>query len=136
MTSNETTCLASGKLVKNSSSSLRLNPILNNNLLQLDGRLNASAMQWQSKHSNILPNDGIESTLTKKDVHESSGHIGRQHALSNFRQQSWLVKVNSAVRKTLNSFAFRIKIFGQPYKQKMVDLSEDSLLLDKPLLHL
>ena len=97
----------------------------------MGGRLNASAMQWQSKHPIILPNDGIVFKLIMKDVYESSRRVGRQHILSHLRQQFWLIKVNSTVSKALNNCAFCRKQFGQLNKQKMADLCEDRLLSDK-----
>ena len=71
------------------------------------------------------------STTIMKDVHESSRRFGRQHILSHLRQQFWLIKANSTMRKTLNNCAFCRKQFGQLNKQKMADLCEDRLLSDK-----
>ena len=83
-----------------------------------------------SKHPIISPNNGLVSTLIIKDVHESLGHVGREQTLSNLRQQFWLAKANSAVRKALKNCAFCRKQFGELNKQKMADLSEDRLLLE------
>ncbi|XP_073718621.1 uncharacterized protein [Misgurnus anguillicaudatus] len=103
----EISALSSGKFTVNRQSPIyRLNPILDNGLLRVGGRLTKAAMPEDVKHSLILEKDQHISMLILKYVHESLGHSGRTHTLSTVRRKHWITNSHSAVRKIINGCGF------------------------------
>ena len=67
-----------------------------------------------------------------QDVHPRLGHVGRQHVLAQLRNKFWILKANTAVRRTLSNCAFCRKIFGKSIEQKMADLPREKLQPSTP----
>lgn len=89
--------------VQRHSSILRLDPVLQDCILRVGGRLSKPAMPEESKHPIIMPNGLHPTTLLLRDIHESVGHSGRNYMLSRLRQKYWIPAANAAVRKLLSS---------------------------------
>lgn len=62
--------------------SSRLDPVLNDGLLRVGGRLSKAAMPEDIKHPLILSKDQHISPLILKHVHKNLGQSGRSHTLS------------------------------------------------------
>ena len=129
----EISTLKRGKqLVKGNSPICKLDPVLQNGILRVGGRLSKSAMPEESKHPIIMPNDMHPTMLLLRDIHEKVGHSGRNHMLSRLRQRFWIPSANSAVRKLISRCVTCRKIQAKAHGQKMADLPADRLLPDKP----
>jgi len=74
------------KEVKRKSSLYRLDPVLDNELIRVGGRLGKAAMPIESKHPIILSKNQHISHLLLRHIYEQLGHCGRNHMLSKLRQ--------------------------------------------------
>ncbi|KAK0138795.1 hypothetical protein N1851_024657 [Merluccius polli] len=73
--------------VKKGSKIYRLDPVLDNGILRVGGRLRRTAMPEERKHPAILAKDHHVSTLILRHVHIQTGHGGRNHMLSEEAQR-------------------------------------------------
>ena len=87
--------------VKRSSPLYKLDPVMEDGILRVGGRLDRSAMPQQSKHPIILSKNMHISSLILRQIHENVGHNGRNHVLSQLRQKYWITGANAAVRKII-----------------------------------
>ena len=124
-----TSCKAT---VSRQSSIYRLDPVLNDGLLRVGGRLSKGAMPEEVKHPLILSKDQNVSSLILKHVHQNLGHSGRSHTLSAVRKKFWITNANSAVRKVISECGFCRRYNGRAIEQKMADLPKVRVLPDLP----
>ena len=76
--------------VKMSSPLSRLDPVLEDGVLRVGGRLNKSAMPEEAKRPLILSKNQCVATLLLQHIHREVGHGGRNHTLSKLRQKFWI----------------------------------------------
>ena len=110
----------------------RLDPVLDEGILRVGGRLHKSAMPEETKHPCILPKDSHVSILLLRHIHEHCGHNGRNHMLSELRKKYWIVKGNSVARKVLSRCVVCRRARGKAGEQKMADLPLERILPDLP----
>ena len=91
-----------GKL-SSKSTLLSLNPMIQNHLLRVGGRLSHSILEEGAKHPLILPADFHFTTLLIRDAHHRTLHGGIQLTLATLRRQYWIVKGRSAVKKVIRA---------------------------------
>lgn len=118
--------------VSNSSKLCRLDPVLDDGLLRVGGRLHRSAMPDDAKHPCILPTDSHISVLLLRHIHERSGHNGRNHMLSELHKKYWIKKGNTVARKVLSKCVTCRRVRGKVGQQKMADLPLERILPDLP----
>lgn len=128
----EIECLKTGKGLPKGSFLSKLNPILENGLLRVGGRLKTANISFAQKHPIILPSNHVIAQKILINIHETNGHCGREHVLSILRETLWITKANSATRKVLLNCVTCRKIRAKPSFQQMADLPEDRLTLNKP----
>ena len=129
---DELVSLKKGMVVRKNSHIHKLNPIFQDGIIRVGGRLVKSAMPSQAKHPSILPKDHHVTTLIIRNVHESVGHSGRNHTLSSLRQKYWIPRAHSAIRKVITKCVHCRRLSGVKGTQFMSDLPEDRLLPDEP----
>ncbi|KAL2092773.1 hypothetical protein ACEWY4_012571 [Coilia grayii] len=93
---------ASGDGLSHKSTIYRLDPVLEDGVLRVGGRLSRAAMPEEAKRPMILPKDLHVSTLILRHIHEQFGHAGRNHVLSQLRKRFWIVNANSAAPKIMS----------------------------------
>lgn len=71
-----------GGSVKCNSDLYKLDPVLEDRLLWVGGRLSRAAMPEVEKHPTILSKEQHVSKLVLKYIHQQLGHAGRNHMLS------------------------------------------------------
>ncbi|XP_033762629.1 uncharacterized protein LOC117344089 [Pecten maximus] len=76
----------------------KLDPVLDNGLLRVGGRLSKSCMPGDSKHPVILPKNHHVSIMIIRQIHHELQHSGRNHMMARLRERYWLVNASSAVR--------------------------------------
>ena len=118
--------------VKRTSRLRKLNPMMENGLLKVGGRLKRSTLDHDMKHPVILPNTGHVPKLIVEDIHRRLGHQGREHVLGTLREKFWIVQGTSLVRKVLRKCVVCRKLMSSPVTQKMADLPEERMLSDQP----
>ncbi|CAC5426192.1 unnamed protein product [Mytilus coruscus] len=107
--SSEISALSHGSdHVKRDSYIRNLDPILDDSLLRVGGRLHESNMPMESKHPVILP---------------------KNHHLEKY----WIVNAPTAIRKLISKCVVCRKQGSRVGEQKMANLPEDCLLLNEPL---
>ncbi len=130
--SEEIEALRNNVPVKKRSPLYKLDPVLQDGILRLGGRLNKAAMPEESKHPVVLSKHSRISTLILSDIHQRYGHCGRNYLLSALRQKFWIPQANSAIRKLICKCSVCRRLNGRVGEQKMASLPEDRLLPDKP----
>ncbi|XP_072041348.1 uncharacterized protein [Amphiura filiformis] len=119
--------------VQKSSPIYRLDPKLEDGLLRVGGRLRrAASLTEEAKYPVILPRNSYVSELILRQIHESTGHCGRNHMLANLQQHYWILGANSAARKLINRCIICRKQRAKRQVQKMADLPEDRLQPEEP----
>ena len=130
--SEELTALQQGATIKRCSPIYKLDPVLQDNVLKVGGRLCNSAMTEEAMHPAILSKDMHIATLILQDIHERIGHSGRNYMLSELRQSYWVPKANSAIRRLLAKCVVCCRHHGKVGEQKMSNLPPDRVLPDQP----
>lgn len=99
---DEFNCLQRGGRVKRTSHIYKLNPVLENGVLRVGGRLSRAAMPEECKHPTILAKDLHISDIILRHIHQKVGHGGRNHMLSSLRQKYWIPGASVAIRRILS----------------------------------
>ena len=120
------------KLVKKTSPIYKLDPRMINGLLRVGGRLDKAMLQEEAKHPIILRNDSHVAKLILSEIHEASGHSGRNHMLSCLNQKYWIPAAGSVIRRILTRCVVCRRQRGKVLEQKMADLPVDRLTPDEP----
>ena len=118
--------------VKKSSPLSKLDPVWQNGLLLVGGRLQAASIPDNAKHQVILPKNNHVADIIIRHYHHISGHLGREYVLALIRRKFWIIQANSAVRKFLSKCVECRKRKAEVLNQKMADLPEDRLISDQP----
>ena len=118
--------------IRKSSSLYRLDPLLDNGLLRVGGRLSNADIPEESKHPLILPRKGHVTSLVIRHTHEQLGHAGRGHVLAKLRERYWIIGANSAVRRMISSCVTCRRHRATPKEQKMADLPQDRVTPTPP----
>ncbi len=121
-----------GKCLNWFSSLYKLDPVMDDGVLRVGGRLNKSVMPEETKRSIILPKDLHISTLILQHLHQQLWHAGRNHVLSQLRKKYWIINANSAARKVLSRCVVCKRVRGKTGEQKMADLPKERLQADLP----
>lgn len=78
-----------------------LKPFVAKGILHVGGRLNHSELPYDAKHPMILPGKHRVAELFILHIHQANGHVGAQQVLARTRQQFWIVKGVSSIRRVL-----------------------------------
>ena len=117
------------RYLKKSSPLSKLDPILQDGLLRVGGRLRHAVVPERAKHPVILPK-GIHVTNIIQYYRVISGHLGREYMLALLGRRYWTIQANSAVRKLLSRCVSCRKWKAPTLEQKMADLPKDRLTPD------
>ena len=120
------------KVLKKSSKIYKLDPVLNDGLVCVGGRLDRAPIGQQAKHPVILPKNHHVLTLIVNYYHKLCGHSGLEYTLSLIRQRYWIINGRRTVRKVLNQCVGCKKRQAPMGQQKMADLPEDRTTPSKP----
>ncbi len=118
--------------VKRNSSVYSLDPMLQDGLLLVGGRLGKSAMPSERKHPILLSKDQHVSHLILRDIHEQLGHGGRNQMVSKLRCKYWITNANSVARKIISKCVICKRYKGKLGEQKMADLPVEGITPDLP----
>ena len=131
-TAKETQERRNKKAVKKSSSIHKLDPVLENGLIRVGGRLHHAPIKSDAKHPVILPRNHHVVNLIINYYHRASGHSGIEYTLSLIRQRFWIISARSSVRNIVNT-CFNCRRRQAPtMQQKMASLPVDRITPSKP----
>lgn len=89
-------------------------------------------MQCLLKQSTILPKGNHVSDLILRDIHQRSGHSGRNCVLANFQQKYWMPSANAAVRRITHKCVQCRRNRAKVMQQMMADLPCDRIRPAEP----
>ncbi|KAL6470498.1 hypothetical protein MHYP_G00216170 [Metynnis hypsauchen] len=130
--SEEIAALYKGQSVKRSSHLYKLNPVLQDDLLRVGGRLSRAAMPESSKQPVILSRDFHITDLLLQQIHLKTGHGGRSHMLSELWQRFWIPSANMAIGKVIGKCVTCRRLHGKVGNQLMADLPQERVIPDDP----
>jgi len=105
-----------------------LDPILQDDLLRVGGRLRKSKCSSSYKHPIILPKDGHITQLILAHVHQKTQHQGRGITLNQLRSCGfWIVGGSKAVASFLRRCVVCRKLRRPTESQRMADLPHDRI---------
>jgi len=113
----------------------KLNPMLEDGVVRLGGRLYMSSMTFCQKHPIILPSDHHVTQLMIEDHHRKVGHCGMASTWTSLRQRFWIERGAVTVRKVLGKCILCQRRNSRPGSQIMSDLPVERLTPDKPPFH-
>ena len=120
------------KAIKKSSSIYQLDPVVNDGLLRVGGRLRRAQISEEAKHPSILPKTHHIVTLIVNYYHHVAGHSGVEHTLSLIRERYWIVNGRSTVKNIIGKCYSCRKRQSPVSQQKMADLPRDRVTPSKP----
>ena len=100
---NEYNLISSSKSIPSTSNLIGLNPIFDEGLIKVGGRIRHANIPKESKHQIILFKDHPLTHLTTRNVHEDNLHVGREHTLAIIRQQYWIPNCRGMIRRILGN---------------------------------
>ena len=89
--------------VSTKSKIISLNPIMNNNLIKVEGRIRHANIPEQSKHQVILSKDHPLTEIIMRNIHEDNNHIGREHTLAVSRKTYWVPSCRGMIKRVLSN---------------------------------
>ena len=128
----EMSVIAKGGVLPKSSSLLKLNPILIENVLRVGGRLDRFDFSFDERHPIIIPNKCHITDLIIRYYHVKVGHMGLQMVLSSLRARFWIVRGTVAVRRILSSCVECRRYKGNIIQQQMADLPIERAAMSRP----
>ena len=118
--------------VKRTSQISKLHPFLMDGILRVGGRLSKAALPEDTRFPMILPKTSPITELILREIHETSGHGGRNHMLHRLHEKFWIVNANSCARKIVNRCVTCRKYSRKAEVQHMADLPKDRVTPDQP----
>ena len=118
--------------IKKSSPLSKLDPIFQDDLLLVGGRLRHAPIPEYSKRPVILPKGIHVTNIIIQYYHVISGHLGREYMLALLHRKYWIIQANSAVRSLLSRCVHCRKWKAPVLEQKMANLPKDHLTPDHP----
>nr|XP_043899053.1 uncharacterized protein LOC122780247 [Solea senegalensis] len=104
----------------------QLDPIFENGLLRVGGRLRISSASLELRHPVILPKEGIVTQLILDHCHKKTQHQGRGQTLNELRANGfWILGASKLVAKYIKNCVTCRKVRGPTEQQRMADLPSD-----------
>jgi len=100
---DELQCLKKNKTIKTTSNLIRLQPVLIDDILRVGGRIADAPVSFGSKYPMILPPNHHVTQLLIAHYHQKLAHAGQEHILARIREQFWIPKGRSVVRRVVRS---------------------------------
>ena len=104
-----------------------------NGVLCVGGRFRHSpSLSSEAKYRMILPKRHHIVDLIVRHVHDSSGHIGREHVLSLLREKYWIIHGRATVRRILGNCVTCTRLTARCGEQFMADLPVQRITAEYP----
>ena len=109
-----------------------LNPVVEDGLLKVGGRIARAPVSYNIRHPVILPSNHHITDLIIKYYHKLNGHSGTMQVLAAIRERFWIVKGHSNVKRVLNRCLHCKKKNAVLGNQQMAPLPVERLIPNKP----
>lgn len=121
------------RVVSNGGNMRDLSPFCDNHgLLRVGGRLTNAPLGESARHPVILPANSEITRLIITDTHQKVFHSGLERTLCELREQYWVPKMRSVVKRLLRKCAFCHKRRAKPQPPRMADLPEARFDMSRP----
>ena len=100
----------------------RCRPVSRDGLLRSTGRLRRAHLPYEAKVPVILPGSEKAVELLVRDIHERTGHAGREGVLAETRQGYWILSGRVTVRRVLSGCWTCKRRNAKPESQLMAEL--------------
>ena len=121
---NKQTQKLPNRYLRRTSKLRKLNPILVNGMIRVEGRLEKSPIPFSAKHPMILPQKHHITELIIRHYHQREGHMGPRQVLAAIRQSFWIFHGPTEVRKLTRNCLDCRKRHALPSNQIMASLPE------------
>ena len=112
---------------------MTLNPILDNNIIKVGGRLkNIIGIPNNLKHQIVLPRHHSVTDLLILHYHKPDHHCGRDQKLALLTESYWIVKAKSIICKVLSTCLLCKHTRSMPKPQLMGNLPKEIITVFKP----
>ncbi|KAJ8017951.1 hypothetical protein HOLleu_44328 [Holothuria leucospilota] len=109
-----------------------LNPMLENQLLRVGGRLNNAQIDYEAMHQVILPSKGDVVRLLVEHYHTVVGHSGWAATINALREKFWIIKGKCTIKRILRSCVICKKCNARPVQQIMAPLPSERVTGNRP----
>lgn len=106
--------LNTNRPVKSDSPLFSLDPVIEDGMIKVGGRIGRAPISVSTKHPIILPKLSCISKLILRDIHQQTGHSGRNYMLSRLGQKYWLPSANSCARYVVRCCVFCKRMQARP----------------------
>ncbi|XP_074651593.1 uncharacterized protein LOC141906247 [Tubulanus polymorphus] len=110
----------------------RLDPYIKDGLIRVGGRISRASIPFDEKHQIILPKQVRVSVLIIEDAHRAVGHLGKNSIMAYIRKRFWITHATGKIKSITDKCVSCREYHGKPGKQKMADVPEERLAVDKP----
>jgi len=119
--------LNSSKEINLTSPLITLNPIFQNELIKVGGRINLAKISIESKNQIIVPKNHPIAELLINHIHSLNLHVGREHTLALLRKKYWVPACRGIIRKVIFNCLYCKRQRIMPKPPIMSDLPPDRL---------
>lgn len=125
--------LENEKAIPKQSSLKRLDPVLQDGLLRIGGRLEQSTLLSNEKHPLVIPGHSYIATLLTNYYHDKVNHQGRVFTEGAIRAGGfWIIGAKRRISGILHKCITCHKQRGKTAEQKMADLPPDRISMEPP----
>lgn len=119
--------------VRPSSSIVALDPMLDDHgVLRVKGRIVNPPVADAARNQAILPRDHPITAVIVRHVHESIGHLGREHLISRVREKLWIPQIRVLVRSILGRCLRCKRLNARQIVQQMAPLPRSRMMAYQP----
>ncbi|KAK3747005.1 hypothetical protein QZH41_011961, partial [Actinostola sp. cb2023] len=113
--------------VSPNSSIVKLKPMMdaNERILRVSGRIAEAPITYDAKHQMIMPHSNHVTSLIIRHLHERLGHCGQEHLLSRLREEFWIIRARTEIKKELGKCIACKRQHAQRMNQEMADLPKE-----------
>ncbi|KAL0829582.1 hypothetical protein ABMA28_003093 [Loxostege sticticalis] len=126
--------LLNSKSLPSKTKILSLSPFLDNKIIRVGGRIDASACSFEKKHPILLHANHRLTKLYFEREHVNGMHAGPQLLLANVREVVWPVNGRHLARRTVNNCVVCRRLRGKTLCPKMGNLPSQRITPDFPFL--
>ncbi len=126
-------CLENGVVLPNQSLLKKLNPIIDDGLLRVGGRISSSDLSQREKHPLIIPRKNHIATLLVRHYHSQVAHQGRLLTDGAIRAAGfWIIGSKHLISSIIHNCVICRKLRGRLQTQRTANLPADRLSTEPP----